>query len=123
MSINDELSLKIKLIVSLACVSQCIVDYFLSLSLDLKTDSGHCKHIMISYNWEQQPLMLNIRDSLKGCGYKVWIDVDKIGGSTLQAMASAVENSAVILIAVSRKYKESANCRSGNGDGICHEVA
>ena len=57
--------------------------------------------------------MLRIRDALKNCGYNIWMDVDKIGGSTLQAMASAVENSAAVLIAVSRKYKESANCRSG----------
>ena len=72
-----------------------------------------CKHVMISYNWEQQPVMMKIRDELKGAGYSVWMDVDKIGGSTLEAMALAVENSAVILVAVSRKYKESANCRSG----------
>ena len=72
-----------------------------------------CKHVMISYNWGQQPVMMKIRDELKSAGYSVWMDVDKIGGSTLEAMALAVENSAVILVAVSRKYKESANCRSG----------
>ena len=76
---------------------------------------------MISYNWEQQPIMLKIRDSLKQQGYKVWMDVDKIGGSTLQAMATAVENSAAILIAVSRKYKESPNCRSGKS--FIHDVS
>ena len=80
----------------------------------MKESANQCKHVMISYNWEQQELMLKIRDTLKNSGYKVWMDVDKIGGSTLEAMASAVENSAVILVAVSRKYKESANCRSGN---------
>ena len=58
--------------------------------------------------------MLKIRDALKDSGYKVWIDVDNLGGSTKEGMASAVENSAVILVAVSRKYKESANCRAGN---------
>jgi len=79
---------------------------------DLKSEENQCKHVMISYNWEQQPVMLKIRDALKSCGYNVWMDVDKIGGSTLQAMALAVENSAVILVGVSRKYKESANCRS-----------
>ena len=58
--------------------------------------------------------MLKIRDALKDAGYKVWMDVDDLGGSTLERMASAVKSSAVILVAVSREYKESANCRSGN---------
>ena len=44
-------------------------------------------------------------------GYEVWIDLDKMGGSTLQAMAEAVEDAAVILMSVCRKYKESRNCR------------
>ena len=69
---------------------------------------------MLSYNWHYQKLMLKIRDALENRGYKVWIDDENLGGSTMEAMASAVENSAVILVAVSRKYKESANCRSGN---------
>ena len=85
-----------------------------SIFLDLQSEESQCKHVMISYNWEQQPVMLKIRDALKSSGYNVWMDVDKIGGSTLQAMALAVENSAVILVGVSRKYKESANCRSGS---------
>ena len=79
-------------------------------------NNNSSKHVMISYNWGQQPLMLKLRDALKKDGYNVWMDVDNIGGSTLQAMASAVENSAVILVGVSRKYKDSPNCRSGTKD-------
>jgi hypothetical protein len=41
------------------------------------------------------------------------MDIDNIGGSTLQAMAEAVENAVVVLICYSRKYKESENCRLG----------
>lgn len=37
-----------------------------------------------------------------------------LGGSTLEAMSLAIENAAVVLIAMSKKYKESPNCRSGN---------
>ena len=33
-------------------------------------------------------------------------------GSTLEAMAKAVENSSVVLVCVSERYKESPNCRS-----------
>ena len=46
-------------------------------------------------------------------GFKVWIDVDLMEGSTLEAMASAVENAAVVIIGVSEKYKRSPNCRTG----------
>ena len=46
-------------------------------------------------------------------GYKTWIDVEQMGGSTLDAMAGAVENAAVVLICASEKYKDSPNCRTG----------
>ena len=36
-----------------------------------------------------------------------------MSGSTLEAMASAVENAAVVLICACEKYKESPNCRTG----------
>ena len=57
--------------------------------------------------------MMKVRDALKDGGYRVWMDIDSIGGSTLQAMANAVEGSAAVLMCVSRKYKDSPNCRSG----------
>ena len=40
-------------------------------------------------------------------GYQTWMDVDRMSGSTLEAMAKAVEGSAVVLMCVSKKYKES----------------
>ena len=46
-------------------------------------------------------------------GYKIWIDKDQMEGSTLEAMASAVENAWVVLICVSAHYKESSDCRTG----------
>jgi len=39
------------------------------------------------------------------------MDVDEMGGSTLQSMAEAVEKAAVVLICFSRKYKDSVSCR------------
>ena len=80
----------------------------------MKEGEKQSKHVMLSYNWHYKALILKIHDALIESGYKVWMDVYDLGGSTMEAMASAVENSAVILVAVSRKYKESANCRSGN---------
>jgi len=41
------------------------------------------------------------------------MDIDQMGGSTLQAMAEAVENAKVVLLCMSQKYKNSPNCRAG----------
>lgn len=68
---------------------------------------------MISYHWDSQPTMLQIRDKLRSAGFTVWIDVENMSGSTLESMAAAVENCSVFLMAISRKYFESPNCRSG----------
>lgn len=50
---------------------------------------------------------------LQAEGYAIWIDIEKMGGSTLEAMAHAVENAAVVLVCMSEKYKQSPNCRTG----------
>ncbi|KAJ8322282.1 LOW QUALITY PROTEIN: hypothetical protein KUTeg_000753 [Tegillarca granosa] len=69
-------------------------------------------HLMISYNHADKKLIMYIRDYLRKAGYKVWLDVDDMAGSTLQAMASAVEEAEIVLICYSRKYKDSDNCRA-----------
>ncbi|XP_064620178.1 uncharacterized protein LOC135483318 [Lineus longissimus] len=69
-------------------------------------------HIMVSYQWDAKPLVLKVRDALRAAGYKVWVDVDNMEGSTINAMAEAVENSTVVLMCMSHRYKESQNCRS-----------
>lgn len=73
-----------------------------------------CKHVMISYQWDVQKSMIHVRNELQSQGYKVWMDIDEMGGSTLESMARAVENASVVLMGVSQKYKESPNCRSGD---------
>ena len=57
--------------------------------------------------------MIQLKTQLQAQGYKVWMDIDEMGGSTLESMARAVENASVVLVCVSQKYKESPNCRSG----------
>ncbi|KXJ21747.1 uncharacterized protein LOC110253730 [Exaiptasia diaphana] len=74
--------------------------------------SDKSKHVMISYQWDVQKTLIQVRKRLMTAGYKVWMDLEQMGGSTLEAMARAVENSAVVLVCVSQKYKESSNCRS-----------
>ena len=69
-------------------------------------------HVMISYQWDSQEVLVEVKNRLQASGYRVWMDLEQMGGSTLEAMAKAVENSSVVLICVSEPYKESPNCRS-----------
>ncbi|XP_044170066.1 uncharacterized protein LOC122954100 [Acropora millepora] len=70
------------------------------------------EHIMISYQWKYLKAMLEVKTELESKGLRVWMDVDKMSGDTLETMARAVEKSSVILIAMSREYQNSKNCRS-----------
>eukprot|EP00050_Salpingoeca_kvevrii_P015283 m.45369 g.45369 ORF g.45369 m.45369 type:complete len:632 (-) comp6243_c0_seq2:73-1968(-) len=69
-------------------------------------------HVMLSYQWDYQPLFIWLRDELRKAGYNVWIDVDQMKASTLDAMASAIENAAVVIVCLASKYKESASCQT-----------
>ena len=69
-------------------------------------------HVMISYQWDSQEVLVELKNRLRASGYRVWMDLKQIGGSTLDAMAKAVENSSVVLVCVSERYKESPNCRA-----------
>ncbi|KAH3753039.1 hypothetical protein DPMN_187669 [Dreissena polymorpha] len=77
-----------------------------------KDTTNSTGHIMISYNSSDRTLITEIRDRLINTGSEVWMDVDKMRGSTTGSMAEAVENSSIVLICMSRKYKESPYCRS-----------
>ncbi|XP_038078853.1 uncharacterized protein LOC119746126 isoform X2 [Patiria miniata] len=83
-----------------------------SWSRGSSTGSGQLPHIMLSYQWAAQKVVLKVRDLLVTAGYRVWVDVDCMYGSTLQSMAEAVENAEVILVCISERYKESPNCRT-----------
>ena len=69
-------------------------------------------HVMISYQWDSQKVLVELKNRLRASGYRVWMDLEQIGGTTLDAMAKAVENSSVVLVCVSERYKESPNCRA-----------
>jgi hypothetical protein len=73
-------------------------------------------HIMLSYQWGTQPMMVRINKSLKARGYLTWIDLDQLttaaaeaGGSTLDSMSEAIGGAAVVCMGVCRCYKESAS--------------
>jgi male-specific lethal 1 len=68
---------------------------------------------MISYQWDFKEVVLKVKRFLEKNQISCWIDVDNIRGSTLQAMAEAVECSDVFLMCYSLKYFMSKNCRKG----------
>eukprot|EP01046_Picozoa_sp_COSAG06_P028656 COSAG06_NODE_2598_length_6603_cov_35.529982_2_plen_754_part_01 len=68
-------------------------------------------HVMASYNWDHQDIILRVVTLLQDRGYLVWVDTEQMKGATVDTMALAVEGSEVVLIGVSRAYKESSNCR------------
>jgi hypothetical protein len=70
------------------------------------------KHIMISYNTDSRGLCLQVKSELEASGYKVWMDVSDIHGSSLDSMAKAVEGACAVLICVTEKYRQSLNCQS-----------
>ncbi|CAH1794188.1 unnamed protein product, partial [Owenia fusiformis] len=78
----------------------------------LASSSTQTGHVMISYSWSNQKQVLEISEYIRKAGYKVWLDVDQIEGSTIEAMANAVENAHVVLVCMSQAYKDSPNSRA-----------
>lgn len=76
-------------------------------------DPGEKQHqIMISYNSANRDMCMSIKKELEALGFKIWIDVENIHGSSLEAMALAIENSDCILICMTEKYKVRYVCIS-----------
>ena len=75
------------------------------------------RHVMVSYCWAQKAIVLQFCKTLREMGHEVWRDeegskyVGPISGSTIGAMADAVDKASSVVVFVSRAYKESANCR------------
>ena len=81
-------------------------------ALSLNPPSNNQQHIMISYNSASRELCLKIKKEIESMGHKVWIDVNTISGSSLESMATAVENSWCVLMCVTEKYRQSINCQA-----------
>ena len=59
---------------------------------------------------------------LQAEGYAIWIDIEKMGKATLDTMTEAIENSAVVLVCMSEKYKQSPNCRTGKKNDLKYDL-
>jgi hypothetical protein len=60
---------------------------------------------------EQQEVVVRIKNALADRGYSCWLDVEQMSGSTVDAMADAIDHSYAVVYGISLEYKESANCR------------
>jgi hypothetical protein len=67
---------------------------------------------MISYNSSSRELCLKIKEKLEKNGFKIWIDINDIHGSSLDSMAKAIEDSFCVLMCVTEKYRQSVNCQA-----------
>jgi hypothetical protein len=79
---------------------------------------GKQQHIMISYSWAQgKDFVVQVSSGLRKCGFEVWRDeegsqlVRKMMGSSMEIMATAIEHADVVVIFVSRAYRDSYNCK------------
>ncbi len=44
------------------------------------------KHLMISYNWKHQDVVIRVMEALRARGYNVWVDVERMKGATVRIM-------------------------------------
>ena len=70
---------------------------------------GCGKYVMISYCWDEQPVIKRVSVALVGRGYRVCSEYG--AGMSEHSMSDAVENAEVMLIGMSRQYKGNTECR------------
>jgi hypothetical protein len=83
------------------------------MSPELEKNKLNEKHIMFSYSWKQQEKVKSIYNKIEeNFNYsKLWIDFKKMKGNILESINNAIENSYLILIFLSKNYKNSKNCK------------
>lgn len=69
------------------------------------------KHIMCSYQWNVQKLVIKVYEQIERKGIPVWMDIKGgVYGNINAAMAAAVENAAVICPFMTEDYEKSKAC-------------
>ena len=69
------------------------------------------KHVMLSYQWDHQPLVKRVHGLLEALGLQVWMDISGgMGSDVYESMAEGVSNASVVVCFMSQKYQESTNC-------------
>tara|TARA_B100000575_G_C23043848_1_gene600791 strand:- start:322 stop:1152 length:831 start_codon:yes stop_codon:yes gene_type:complete len=80
----------------------------------MEIDETNKKHMMFSYSWKQKGRVRHIYDLLEEQYPNVpkWIDINQMQGNIIEAMGDAVENSFIVIIFLSKDYKNSKNCKT-----------
>ncbi|CAF4466028.1 unnamed protein product [Rotaria sp. Silwood2] len=68
--------------------------------------------VMISYSHKDKDLCHQIHKALVADNFRVWIDLERMHGIMMQAMAEAIEQSRYILICMSDSYAVSPYCQA-----------
>ncbi|ESO93827.1 hypothetical protein LOTGIDRAFT_78635, partial [Lottia gigantea] len=68
-------------------------------------------HIFINYNQRDKGMVKKIVERIKAAGFNIWIDYEKADEDFIGAIASAVENSSVIVVCVSEPLRQDPRCR------------
>ena len=70
--------------------------------------------VMLSYSWNQQSTVLALAQALRERNPRisVLVDVEFMTGDVLEKMGQAVESAHVVVVALSRSYQISPNCRT-----------
>jgi hypothetical protein len=67
----------------------------------VRAASAGSRHFMLSYCWAQQEVVMRIRRELGRRSYDVWVDTEQMQGSTVDAMADAIDRAVAVIYGVS----------------------
>jgi len=70
--------------------------------------SGH--HVMVSFQGDSLEIVLKIKKSLEESVYKVWVGGHETEGKIFENMAVGINNTLILVIAMTSKYGNSADC-------------
>ena len=79
---------------------------------DEPSESKFQYDVMISYSHKDKDICHRIHKALVADNFRVWIDLERMHGIMIQAMADAVEQSRYVIICMSDSYCVSPYCRA-----------
>ena len=70
------------------------------------------KHAMLSYQWDDQDTVVQVREYFAQRRIPTWMDIDGgMAGDIYDSMAAGVSNAAVVVAFLSQRYQGSENCQ------------
>jgi hypothetical protein len=79
---------------------------------DKEADDDFQYDVMISYSHKDKELCHRIHHALVANNFRVWIDLERMRGILMQAMADAIEQSRYVVICMSDNYFLSPYCQA-----------